>query len=42
VVAEGAPAHTPDGVQFYLRTDGGAGSTAYVYEPGPAAWNALA
>jgi hypothetical protein len=42
VVGDGAPAHTPDGVQVYLRRDGGAGTTLYVYEPGPAAWNALA
>jgi hypothetical protein len=41
-VAAGAPAHTPDGVQVYLRTDGGAGTTLYVWEPTPAAWNAIA
>jgi hypothetical protein len=39
---EGAPSHTPDGPQIYFRYDGGAGTTLYVYEPGPAAWNALA
>jgi hypothetical protein len=38
----GAPSHTPDGPQMYFRTDGGVGSTLYVYEPTPAAWNALA
>ena len=38
----GAPAHTPDGPQVYLRADGGAGTTLYVYEPTPAAWNPLA
>jgi hypothetical protein len=41
-VGDGAPAHTPEGVQLYLRRDGGAGTTLYVYEPTPAAWNALA
>jgi hypothetical protein len=38
----GAPAHTPDGPQVYLRVDGGAGTTLYVWEPTPAAWNAIA
>jgi hypothetical protein len=34
VAGTGAPAHTPAGPQLYLRLDGGAGSTLYVYEPG--------
>jgi hypothetical protein len=38
----GAPAHTPDGPQVYLRYDGGAGTTLYVWEPTPAAWNPIA
>jgi hypothetical protein len=36
----GAPTHTPDGPQFYLRNDGGAGTTLYVWEPGASAWDA--
>ncbi len=38
--AEGAPSHTPAGAQLYVRTDGGAGSTLYVYEPG-VGWKAV-
>lgn len=28
----GAPTHTPTGRQLYVRRDGGAGTTLYVYE----------
>lgn len=29
---DGAPTHTPDGRQLYIRRDGGAGTTLYVHE----------
>jgi hypothetical protein len=35
---DGVPAHTPDGRQLYVRRDGGANTTLYVYEG--AAWAA--
>lgn len=29
---DGVPTHTPDGRQLYIRRDGGANTTLYVYE----------
>lgn len=31
-VGDGAPAHTPTSRQLYIRRDGGANTTLYVYE----------
>lgn len=40
VEGDGAPAHSPDAPQLYVRRDGGVGSAIYAWDT--ASWTALA